>query len=250
MKPSHLAASVVLVLGLSTAAAYAEPVAVRFTEGVTRGFPVMRSLKGERLAQGEFLQIPRGDRIESRMVFRYNDGSHYEESVVYSQRGVFTLESYRLIQRGPSFPEAIDATVDRETGRYQVRYKGDQDSAEETFQGRIDLPADTYNGLLTTLLKNLPQGASNTVHVIAFTPKPRLIKILLAPVADDPVLVADSPMQATRFTMRPQLGLFASLLVTDLPDVKTWILGGDAPAFLRFEGPLYFMGPIWRIEPN
>jgi hypothetical protein len=88
------------------------------------------------------------------------------------------------------------------------------------------------------------------VHVIAFTPKPRMIKILLSPVADDPVLVGDSPMQATRFAMRPQLGLFASLLVTDLPDVKAWILGGEAPAFLRFEGPLYFMGPVWRIEPN
>jgi hypothetical protein len=24
---------------------------------------------------------------------------------------------------------------------------------------------------------------------------------------------------------------------------------GEAPAFLRAEGPLYFMGPIWRIEP-
>ena len=23
---------------------------------------------------------------------------------------------------------------------------------------------------------------------------------------------------------------------------------GFAPAILRFEGPLYFMGPIWRID--
>ena len=250
MKPSHLAASVAAALTLTTSVAYADPVTVRFTEGVARGFPVLRSLTGEKLAQGDYIQIPRGERIETRMAFRYTDGSHYEETVVYSQRGVFTLHSYRLIQRGPSFPESIDAFVDRETGRYQVRYKADQDSAEEVFKGRIDMPWDTYNGLLTTLLKNLPQGASNTVHVIAFTPKPRMIKILLSPVADDPVLVGDSPMQATRFAMRPQLGLFASLLVTDLPDVKAWILGGEAPAFLRFEGPLYFMGPVWRIEPN
>ncbi len=48
------------------------------------------------------------------------------------------------------------------------------------------------------------------------------------------------------------LGLYSvqtgSLLVTDLPDVKMWILDGEAPAFLKFEGPLYFMGPIWRID--
>ena len=53
---------------------------------------------------------------------------------------------------------------------------------------------------------------------------------------------------ATRFLVRPQLGMFASLLIADIPDVKCWIAGGEAPAFLRFEGPLYFMGPIWRID--
>jgi hypothetical protein len=31
--------------------------------------------------------------------------------------------------------------------------------------------------------------------------------------------------------------------------VSCWILPGDAPAFLKAEGPLYFMGPVWRIEP-
>jgi hypothetical protein len=32
--------------------------------------------------------------------------------------------------------------------------------------------------------------------------------------------------------------------------VRCWIVDGDAPGFVRFEGPLYFMGPVWRIEPN
>jgi len=48
--------------------------------------------------------------------------------------------------------------------------------------------------------------------------------------------------------VKPQLGLFASLLVAEIPDIKMWVSGGEAPAFLRFEGPLYFMGPIWRID--
>ena len=138
---------------------------------------------------------------------------------------------------------------DRIESRTAFRF-ADADSAEEIFEGKIDLPADTYNGMVTTLLKNMPAGTSNTVHVIAFTPKSRLIKLLLAPVGGEPVLVGDSLIQATRFTLRPQLGRRASMLVTDLPDVKCWILGGDAPAFLRFEGPLSFMGPVWRIEVN
>lgn len=230
--------------------AEAGPVTVRFTEGVTRGFPVLRSLSGATLAHGDLAQVAHGGRVESRLVFRFADGSLHEETVVYSQNGVFRLLAYRVVQRGPSFPETIEASIDRETGRYQVRYRGDADSPEETLRGRFDLPEDAYNGILTTVLKNLDPAAVEHVQIVAFTPKPRLVTIQLRAASEDPVVVGEVPMRATRFLMRPQLGPFASLLVVDIPDVKCWIVGGDAPAFLRFEGPLYFMGPVWRIEPN
>ena len=229
--------------------AAAEPIAVRYTEGIGRGFPVLRSLAGEKLAQGELSQVPRGnDIVESRLVFRFKDGSLYDERVTFSQRDVFTLLSYHLVQQGPSFPESLDARVDRRTGRYEVRYKADEDSPEEVLKGTFDMPGDVYNGLLSTLMKNMPVATPATVQIMAFTPKPRLVKMLLKPAAEDPVTVNDAAVIATRFLVRPQLGLFASLLVADIPDVKCWILGGEAPAFLRFEGPLYFMGPIWRID--
>ena len=226
----------------------AEPIAVRYTEGITRGFPVLRSLGGEKLAQGELTQVPRGDVVESRLVFRFKDGSVYDERLTFSQRDVFTLQSYHIVQQGPSFPEAIDARVDRKTGRYEVRYRSDEDSPEETLKGSFDMPGDVYNGLLSTLMKNMPAATPATVQIIAFTPKPRLIKMLLKPTVEDPMSVNDAAVIATRFLVRPQLGMFASLLIADIPDVKCWIAGGDAPAFLRFEGPLYFMGPVWRID--
>jgi hypothetical protein len=241
-----LLALLILLLG---GPASAEPIQVKYTEGLTRGFPVLRSVAGEKLAQGELTQIPRGgDVIENRLIFRFNDGSLYDERVVFSQRDVFTLLSYRIVQRGPSFPETLEGTVDRATGRYTVRYRADDDSPEETLTGEVDLPLDVYNGLLSTLMKNLPAGDSRVVQVVAFTPKPRMIKMLLTPAAEDPMRVNDASVIATRFLIRPQLGLFASLLVADIPDVKCWIVGGEAPAFLRFEGPLYFMGPVWRID--
>lgn len=230
--------------------AEAEPVTVRFTEGVTRGFPTLRTLSGAKLAQGDLVQVARADRVESRLVFRFTDGSVHDETVVFSQRGVFRLLAYRMIQRGPSFPEAIEASIDRTTERYEVRYRGDEDGPEQVLRGRFALPDDVYNGLLMTLLKNLEAGAVENVQVVAFTPKPRLVTIQLRATAEDPVMVGDVPMRATRFLMRPQLGLLASLLVTDIPDAKCWIVGGEAPGFFRFEGPLYFMGPVWRIEPN
>jgi len=105
-----------------------------------------------------------------------------------------------------------------------------------------------FVGLLSTLMKNLPSGGSATVQIVAFTPKPRLVKMLLTPAAEDLVQVNHAALTATRFLVRPQLGLLASLLITSVPDLKCWILGGEAPAFIRFEGPLYFMGPVWRID--
>jgi hypothetical protein len=238
-----------LVMLVMAHPAAADPVAVKYLEGVSRGFPVLRSLGGERLAQGELIQLPRGgDVVESRLVFRFKDGSLYDERVVFSQRDVFTVLSYHIVQKGPSFPETVEATVDRASGRYTVRYRSDEDSPEETLGGELELPLDAYNGLLSTLMKNLPAGDSAMVQIVAFTPKPRLVKMLLAPAAEDPMKVNEAAVIATRFLVRPQLGLFASLLVADIPDVKCWIVGGDAPAFLRFEGPLYFMGPIWRID--
>jgi hypothetical protein len=249
MARTAVGAVVAVVMILAGLPAAAEQIAVRYAEGVTRGFPVLRSVDGEKLAQGEMIQVPRsGDVVENRLIFRFKDGSLYDERVVFSQRDVFTLLSYRIVQRGPSFPESLEASIDRASGRYQVRYRSDVDSPEETVTGTVDLPADVYNGLLSTLMKNLPAGASTVVQIVAFTPRPRFVKMQLAPVSEDPVRVNDVALIATRFQVRPELGLFASLLIADIPDLKCWIAGGDAPAFIRFEGPLYFMGPVWRID--
>ena len=242
-----------LALGLMLSAPTAVPaesVAVRFAEGIGRGFPVLRDVNGQTIAHGDLTQVPRGDRIENRLTFRFRDGSFYDELVVFSQHEVFTLQAYRLVQRGPSFPETIEASVDRESGRYTVRYRADQDAAEEIVTGAFEMPEDAYNGLLSTLMKNLPAGSDTTVQIIAFTPKPRLVKMLLTPATQDTVMMGETAVSSTRFLVKPQLGLFASLLVADIPDIKIWIGGGEAPAFLRFEGPLYFMGPVWRIDWN
>jgi len=61
---------IVLVPG-GTAAAQ---VAVRHTEGLVRGFLVLRTLEGETLAGGDLSQESRGGRVTSRMVFHFKDG--------------------------------------------------------------------------------------------------------------------------------------------------------------------------------
>jgi hypothetical protein len=202
------------------------------------------------LAHGDFVQIARGDRVESRLVFRFKDGSVHDETVIFSQRVAFTLLSYWIVQRGPSFPEAVEASMDRASGQYEVRYRADEDSPEEHLNGTFALPEDAYNGMLSIVVKNLPTGTTETVTVVAFTPKPRAVALRLTPVAEEHTQVAGEAFLAVRYHIRPQLGLLASLLVIDLPDVRMWIVPGTAPAFVRAEGPLYFMGPTWRIEPH
>jgi hypothetical protein len=99
-------------------------------------------------------------------------------------------------------------------------------------------------------MKNLSDGQSVTVQVLAFTPKPLAVNILLSPAGVDQVQMGDRAILATRYVVKPQLGLLASLLVTDLAPMNCWIVGDEAPGFVRFQGPLFFMGPVWRIELN
>ena len=66
-------------------------------------------------------QTLRGGLVDSRLTFRFEDGSLYDETVVFSQRGVFELVHYRLVQQGPSFPESVNAQFERASGQYRGR---------------------------------------------------------------------------------------------------------------------------------
>jgi hypothetical protein len=229
------------------------PVPVRFLEGSTHGFLVLRSDSGEMLAQGESIQNVQGDRVDSRLVFRFKDGSLHDETVSFSQQRVFTMLTYRLVQRGPSFPNATEVSMDRKTGEYQVRSRSGIDGPEETISGRFDLPADVYNGMAVTLLRNL-QSKSETVRFVAFTPTPKIINLLLLSAGKEMVLVGDVAKSATRYSLQPQLGVitrFFGKLLGKLPQnfhYYFWILNDDVPTFVRFEGPLYLHGENWSIE--
>ena len=58
--------------------------------------------------------------------------------------------------------------------------------------------------------------------------------------------------KATHYVLKVEIGgiagLLAPLLGKQPPDSHVWILGGEAPAFVKSEQPLYVGGPIWRIE--
>jgi hypothetical protein len=43
-------------------------------------------------------------------------------------------------------------------------------------------------------------------------------------------------------------GVLALIFGKQPPDSHVWILGGEAPAFVKSEQPLYLGGPFWRIQ--
>jgi hypothetical protein len=105
--------------------------------------------------------------------------------------------------------------------------------------------------MVITIAKNLSTGAPTTVHLVAFTPKPRLIGLEMTGASATPTMVGRRAERTVRFTLKPQLGpllhFFASLFGKMPPDSHAWIVTQDVPAFVRFEGPMY-LGPVWRLD--
>jgi hypothetical protein len=242
------------VLLVAAQSAAADPVTVRFPEGTTHGFLVLRSLEGQTLAHGELLALPHGDRMESRLTWRFRDGSLQDELVTYLQRPVLKLMSYRQIQRGPSFPSDIEVSFTREPTRYEVKLRERGKKDPEEHSGPIELPQDVYNGMTATILNNLGRGETASGHVLAFTPKPILVKMAIRLIGEDPIIVGDARRSATRYLVDLEVGgipgVFAKVVGKEPPDLKFWVLGGSVPAFVRFEGPFFVNGPVWRIELN
>lgn len=220
-------------------------VAVRFHESLSYGLPVLKS--GDReLAHGESVQTVKGDRVDTHLVFRFKDGSLHDESVAYSQAKVFTLQSYRLVQRGPSFPKSTDVSFERASGRYKATVGG------ETAEGRMDFPPDLHNGMTGTLLRNLPPGGSALGHIVTFTPKPRVLNTELKPEGEERFFVGDEARKATRYLVKLEIGGLTGVVAAAMgkapPDLRYWIAGGPVPAFLKFEGPMFLNGPVWHIQ--
>jgi len=239
---------------LAYSSADAAPVAVRFPEGVTHGFLFVRSLAGEIIGQGEMTQVVKeGDLVESQLVFRFKDGSLHDEKVAFSQQRVFTLIRYRLVQRGPSFPDQLDISIDRGTAQYTVRSQAGTQGKEEVLSGQVDLPKDVYNGMLITVSKNLQKGVDETVSVLAFTPAPQIVNVQLRVIDEQSLHIGDLSSKVTQYVFTPQIGMIRELFgkaIGKLPaqfHYNCWILIDAAPSFVQFEGPLQLMGSIVRI---
>ncbi|HJV34530.1 hypothetical protein, partial [Geomonas sp.] len=214
------------------------------------GFLVLSDTKGTRLASGDFLQAHKGDEVNCRLLLQFKDGSVHDETAVFTQHKVFILQSYHLIQKGASFKEDMDVHMER-SGAYRVKVKL-RKGEEKVLEGKLDLPQDVYNGMVPTIGKNIEKGSTETVHIVAFTPTPRVIELQMVPAGEEKVRIGDLSKSASHYLLKPKLGpllkIGAAILGKTPPDTHLWTIFTDVPAFVKLEGPLATEGPIWRVE--
>jgi hypothetical protein len=230
---------------------HAETVAVRYREGVSHGFLVLRTEDGKPIADGDSTQVARGERVTSHMRFRFKDGSIYEQTTVFSQNGTFRLLSDHVVQKGPTFKRPMETVIDATSGQVTVRYT--EDGRDKVLTERLELPPDVANGILFTLLKNVQRNVPKaTVSYVAATPKPRIVHLEVTSQGQEPFSIGSYSHKAIHFVVKVKIGgvagVVARLVGKQPPDIQAWVLGDDAPAFVRSDGPLYGDGPIWRME--
>ena len=233
------------------AASAGDAVRVRHTEGVVHGFLVLRTMGGQRIADGDLIQTARGATVTSRLIFRFDDGSLHDETAVFTQSGRFRLVSDHLRQRGPSFPHPLEMRIDMR--KRLVTVTADDDGKTKEYAETIEADDDLVNGLLLTVVKNIGSGgAPMRFAYVAATPKPQVVELVVSSAGTERVEIGTRARRAVEYVVRVEIGglkgALASIFGKEPPDSHVWVLADDVPAFIRSEQPLYAGGPVWRIE--
>ncbi|MGA7242837.1 MAG: hypothetical protein WBX19_06625 [Terracidiphilus sp.] len=233
-------------------AAAAEPVPTRHPEGTLHGFLAVTTEEGKVLANGDLVEIVRGDRVNTHLTFHFKDGSLDDETTVYTQRGVFRLISDRHIQKGPYFPHPLDMTIDAAKGIVVTRSSG-KDGKDEVVTEQIKMPSDLYNGLVMPVVKNVSPDAGETkVSMIVATPKPRLVTLSIQPQAPETFYLAGVPRKAAVYEIKIELGGIAGVIAPVVgkkpPNISLSIEPGEVPVVLRESGPLFEGGAVLNIS--
>jgi hypothetical protein len=228
--------------------------AVHYVQGSSHAFLVIRAESGDVLGYGELLELVRGERVSSRLTYRFRDGSVDDDTAIFSQRGIFHLVSDHHIQNGPFFSKPVDCMVES-SGDVTIRtVKSDGKETIET--SHIDLPPDVSNGFTGILLMNAPpSSAPFKLGLVAPTGKGRLIQLSVSLEGEEPFSpVLGVHRKATVFRIHSELGGVAGVVAPVIgkqpKDVFVWILEGKVPGLIREIGPLADGGPVVSVEPS
>lgn len=238
------------VLSFGLVPACAAQVPVRYQEGVAHGFLTLRTTDGHLIAEGESEQTAKDGVVTSRIIFHFKDGSLYDDTTTFTQRGHFRLLKDHLVQKGPAFKHQLESTIDAQNGKVTVHFE--EGGKPQELEESVELPADVSNGLIFTIVKNLLANPVTTVSYLAITPKPTLVKLVFTRQGQEKLKAGVTRQPGVRFVMKVEIGgikgVLASILEKKPPDTQMWVLDEKVPAFVASEGPLYGEGPVWKIN--
>lgn len=229
-------------------AAFSDPVRMLHPQGWAHGFVEVTTAEGQRIGVGDLLQRVSKGVVTSRLVLNFFDGSLDDETTIYTQNRLVRLVSDHHVQSGPSFPKPIDVLID--AAHAMVRTK---DASGKISEAHFEMPADTYNGLASTVLMNMPPGADeSTIVIVIGGAKPRIAHLKSTRGGKKSFDLGGVRREATEWVVHVDLGgvakVVAPIIGKQPADYHVLIAGGEDPVFIREEGPLFEGGPIWRVQ--
>jgi hypothetical protein len=231
---------------------HADPPVVRYVQGAYHGFLELVSPDGQVVAFGDSTQVVHGDRVTSQTTFTFKDGSTDEETTVFSQRHTLQLISDHHVQKGPFFPHPMAVFVDARSGQFTTRTTG-KDGKEEVKTSHVKLPLDLANGMIPLVIENMGAAdSSETVSMVLATPDPLVAKLVISKIGEDNYSLVGVTRKAIHYEIKIQLtgiaGVVAPLIGKAPPNIEIWTVGGEAPTFVREQGPIYPDGPVMTIQ--
>lgn len=245
-----LAGLALMAVFLVPAGLRAEQVPVAARMGALHGFLLLFDQNGKIIATGDQVDVPEGKDVRARLTFHFVDGSLDDEEAVFSQGRTFELIRDHHVQKGPSFPKALDLIIDVPKG--EVTWTEASKGGIETKHKHMDLPPDLVNGMVSMAVQNFPRSAGRMrVSYLTVDGGPRVVHFVVTPDGRDKVLLGPQSRETSRYNFHIDIGgvagALAGLVGKQPPDFKMWVLGSPVPIFVKMSGALYEDGPVWTM---
>jgi hypothetical protein len=193
--PARAFGPILLAASLLRGSLIADPVPVRHPQGSSHAFLTLKTVEGTRIATGDATQIVYGDRVTSRVIFRFRDGSIDDDITVFSQRVVFRLNQRPPHSRRPLVPKTHRRLINASTGQITSRTKDGK-----VRQDHLDLPPDVSNGLPPNLLMNVLPSTPETSYPLSPQPRSRrLIHVSIKAAGEVPFTIGGTKRKAVDF---------------------------------------------------
>jgi hypothetical protein len=215
--------------------AAAAPIAVRHPPGTLHGFPSLSDASGKVIADGELTQEVAGRRIVAEIRWRFRDGRSVDERDEFRVESGLRQERFRWVERRGG-EELRRFEVDFATGAASSAVR-DREGRLEAEVAHVDEPRERafagYGAALAASQLSLPPGGHDEITFVAFTPKPRAVRLeIRREVGEDHVDVQGRSVACDRFTLHPVLPFPVRLFVHP-PDAHLWFTHAAPPALVR-----------------